>query len=164
MAVVILDGRVRVTWCTAISNINSPTTTELNAGTALETLIRPDGLKINPSTAKVDSSNLGSKYTTNRAGRVDYAVSLTIHHDGTTDTAWSLFPYRTSGFLVVRRGIDRTTAWTTGQGAGAATGTIAILPLESGMPDESDPAPNTNWDFEVEFFLTADPADRAVVA
>ena len=33
MAVVIMDGRVRVSWLTACSNVNAPTVAELNAGT-----------------------------------------------------------------------------------------------------------------------------------
>ena len=50
MAVVPIDGKVRVTWCNAIANIAAPTTTELNAGTALEGFITPDGLNIGAST------------------------------------------------------------------------------------------------------------------
>jgi len=157
MAVVIIDGRVAVDWCTAIATLASPTTSELNAGTRLETFITPDGLTINPTTAPVDVSNLGSKYTWKRAGRVDIAVKIKFHHDGSTDTAWNLFPYRTNGFLAVRRGIDRTTAF-------ASTQQVECYPLESAEPDQIDPAPNTNWDFTIDFFLTGDPVTRAVIA
>lgn len=157
MAVVIIDGRVAVDWCTAISNLAAPTTTELNAGTRLETFITPDGLSINPTTAAVDVSNLGSKYTWKRAGRIDFAVKIKFHHDGGTDTSWNLFPYRTNGFMVVRRGIDRTTAF-------ASTQQVEVYPLESAEPDQTDPSPNTDWDFEVDFFLTGDPQTRAVIA
>jgi len=164
MAVVILDGRVAVAWCTSVATLAAPTVTEINAGTRLETLITPDGLTINPTTAAVDVSALSSLYTWKRGGRVDYSIKLKFHHDGTTDTAWTLFPRRTSGFLVVRRGISIATAFATGQGSGGPNGTIAIYPLETALPDESDPAPNVNWDFEIDFFLNADPSDRSVVA
>lgn len=158
MAVVIIDGRVRVQWCAAIASMAAPTTTELNAGTALETFITPTGLKISPKTGKVDVSNLGSKATASRAGRVDYDIQVTFHHDGTTDTAWNLFPYRTNGFLVVRRGIDRATAFTSTQKA-------EVYALESGEPAETDPAPSGTWDFVVDFYLTESGyQSRAVIA
>lgn len=158
MAVVIIDGRVRVTWCTAIANMAAPTTAELNAGTALETFITPTGLVINPTTGAVDVSNLGSKATAERAGRVKYAVKITFHHDGSADTAYNLFPYRTNGVLIVRRGTDRTVAWATSD----KTETYA---LECGEPDQVDPAPSGVWDFVVDFFLTESGyQSRAVVA
>lgn len=157
MAVVILDGRVRVTFCTSISNLAAPTTAELNAGTQLEGLITPDGLTISPTTAKVDTSNLGSTFTTNRAGRKDFDIKLKFHHDGTSDVAWNLLPYRTNGVLVVRRGTDKTIAY-------ASSDKVETYPVEAAEPDHIDPAPNSTWDFEVMLFLTADPQTRAVVA
>jgi hypothetical protein len=157
MAVVILDGRVRVTWATTISNIALPTTAELNAGTSLEGFITPDGLNINVSTNGVDTSNLGSTFTTMRAGRKGFDISTTFHHDGTVDTAWNLFPYRTNGYLVVRMGIDKATAWTAAQ-------QVKVYPLESAEPSEVPPKPDSVWDFTVQFFLTSDPNTRAVVA
>lgn len=157
MAVVILDGRVRATWATTIANVAAPTTAELNAGTALEGFITPDGLNINVSTNGVDTSNLGSTFTTMRAGRKSFDISLTIHHDGTTDTGWNLFPYRTNGYLIVRMGIDKATAWT-------AADKVKVYPLESAEPSEVPPKPDSVWDFTVQFFLTSDPNTRAVVA
>lgn len=158
MAVVIIDGRVRVTFATAVANMASPTTAELNAGTALETFITPTGLSITPTTGPVDVSNLGSKANAERAGRVKYAIKLTIHHDGGTDTAWNLFPYRTNGFLVVRRGIDRTTAYASSQ-------PVEVYAVETGEPDQVDPSPSGVWDFNVDCFLTeAGYQPRAVIA
>jgi hypothetical protein len=157
MSVVIIDGRVRVQFCTAIATIGAPTTTELNAGTSLELLITPDGLDINVGTNKVDTSNLGSTFTTNRAGRKTPEITVTFHHDSPTDTAWNLLPYRTVGFLVVRRGIDRTTAYATGDKLG-------VYPVESGEGNEVKPKPDGTWDFMIPLFVTADPNQRAVVA
>lgn len=157
MAVVIIDGRVRVTWMTACANIAAPTTTELNAGTQLETLITPDGLNISASTNAVDVSNLASTFTTNRAGRRSFDISIMFHHDGTSDVAFNLLPYRTNGFLAVRRGIDRTTAF-------ASTQRVEVYPLEAGEPSEATPQPDGVWDFSVPFYLTADPQTRAIIA
>lgn len=157
MTVVILDGRVRVTWATAIANLAAPTVAELNAGITLEGLITPDGLNINVTTNGVPTSNLGSTFSTMRAGRKGFDITLTFHHDSPTDTAWNLFPYRTNGFLVVRMGIDKTTAY-------ASTQQVKVYPLESAEPSEVPPAEDTTWDFTCAFFMTADPQTRAVIA
>ena len=156
MAVVIIDGRVKVYWLTACAAVAAPTQAELNAGTALQGLITPDGLVINPSTGKVDTSNLASKFTTTRAGRRAFDISITFHHDSVTDTAYLLTPYQANGFIAVRRGTDATIAW-------AAADKAEVYPVEALEPNQEDPKPDGVWDFMVEFCLTADPSTRAVV-
>lgn len=157
MTAVIIDGRVRVTWCTAISNTAAPTTTELNAGTALETFITPDGLDIGMDTGSVDTSNLASTFTTMRAGRRKPDIKITFHHDSPTDTPYTLVPYRSNGFIVVRRGVDRTTAW-------ASSDKVEVYPVETGEAQQKKPAVDDTWDFTSPMFVTADPNTRAVVA
>lgn len=165
MAPVIMDGRVKVSFCTSIANIALPTVTELTGGTAtsLEGYITPDGLNISPTTGRVDVSNVGSTFTTERVGRRKFDIKLKIHHDGTTDVGWNLLPYRTNGFLVVRKGIDKTTAFASGQGA-ANNGVLQVFPVEAEEPDDIDPAPDSSWDFEIGLCLTGDPNTRAQVA
>ena len=157
MSAVIIDGRVRVTFATAIANQAAPTTTELNAGTALEGYLTPDGLNIGMSTGSVDTSNLGSTFTTQRAGRKAPTMTLRFQHDSPTDTPYNLLPYRTVGFVVVRRGVDKTTAWTSGD-------KVEVYPIETGEPTQISPAPDSTWDFESPVSVTADPTTRAVVA
>ncbi|GAB3817651.1 phage tail tube protein [Micromonospora zhanjiangensis] len=157
MSVIIMDGRVAVAWCNAVANLAAPTVAEVNGGTRLEGLITPDGLDIKMGTGNVNSSNLGSKFTTNRAGRITPEVSITFHHDSPVDTAWTLFQYRTTGVLIVRRGIDKATAFASGQ-------PVAVYPLEAGASDEVKPAPDSTWDFMVPFFVYLDPEPRATVA
>lgn len=159
MAVVPIDGRVAVGWATSIATIASPTVTELTTGsTRLETLITPDGLEITPATGNVDVSNLGSVNFADRAGRIKWGIKITFHHDGTTDTAWNLFPYRTAGYLWVRRGIDRATT-------PASTQKLAVFACETGEPDETDPQPDGVWDFVSDFFVNENGYNtRAVVA
>lgn len=156
MSVIIIDGRVRVVWCNSVANLTAPTAAEANGGTRLEGLITPDGLDIKMNTGSVNTSNLGSTFTTTRAGRRAPEVSLTFHHD-TVDTAWNLFQYRTTGVLLVRRGVDKNTAFATGD-------KVAVYPLEAGEVDEVKPAPDSNWDFMVPFFVYLDPEPRAVIA
>lgn len=155
---ILLDGRTRVSWLATVpANINLPTTTELNAGIGLEGLITPDGLGINVSTNGVPAGNLGSKSNLSRAGRKTFDISLTFHHEA-VDTAWNLFPYRTTGCLAVRQaGIDKATAWTTSQ-------PVKLYPLECGEPSEIPPKGDDTYDFTVMFFLMLDEQTRAVVA
>jgi len=167
MAVIIMDGRVRFYWLTACANILLPTVAELNAGTDLTTYIRPDGLDISMDTGEVDVGNVGSTFTLTRVGRRKPTVALGMHHDATastTDPAWSLLVYRATGFGAVRTGIDKATAWATGQGGGGTTGALMVIPLEVAEFSPSKPGPDTSWDFDVPVKVYLDPAWRAVVA
>lgn len=157
MATVPIDGKVRVTFMTACASPAAPTVAELNAGTSLEGFITPDGLNITASTGTVNTSNLGSTFTTGRAGRKSFEISVAFHHDSPTDTPWNLLPYRTSGFLAVRRGIDKTTAY-------ASTQKIENYPVETMEPSEAAPQPDGSWDFTVPMILTTDAQTRAVIA
>lgn len=157
MSAVIIDGRVRVTWTAAIANVAAPTVAELNAGTALEQFIRPDGLDIGMATGGVDTSNLGSTFTTMRAGRKKPTITIGFHHDGPTDTPYNLLPYRTVGFITVRRGVDRTQAW-------ATSDKVEVYPVETAEAVQIKPGPDSTWDFSSEMFVMADPNTRAVVA
>lgn len=167
MSVVIMDGRVRVTWMTACSNIALPTAAELNAGTDLTTYITPDGLDISMTTGKVDVGNVGSTYTLNRVGRRVPTIALTCHHDastGSTDPAWNLLIYRAVGFLAVREGVLTATAWTTGQGGGGTTGSLRVFPVECAEYNGAKPAVDSSWDFSVDLTVYLDPNQRSVVA
>lgn len=159
MGVVTMDGRTAVGFATTIATIGAPTVTELTTGsTRLETFITPDGLVITPSTGKVDVSNLASSANANRAGRIAWDVKITFHHDGVVDTAWNLFPYRTNGFLWVRKGIASATAI-------ASTQKVQVWAIETGEPDDVDPKPDGVWDFVSDFFVTEGGYNsRAVVA
>src|SRR6266536_500036 len=155
MAAVIIDGRVRISFCTAIANIAAPTVAELNAGTSMEGYVTPDGLDISIATGAVDVSNIGSSITAERAGRRKATISLKIHHDDTSDVGWNLLPYRTSGFLAVRMGLDKTTAY-------ASTQKIKIYPIETGEPSDEAVKPDSTWDFSVSTYSSADFNQRAV--
>lgn len=157
MSVVLIDGMVRVTSCTAIANIAAPTTTELNAGTTLDTFLTPDGLDIGMDTGTVDTSVLRSTFTTSRAGRRKPSIMLKCHHDSPTDTPYLLLVYQAVGFLVVRRGVAVATAY-------ASADKLEVYPYQCGEPVQEKPQPDGTWDFSVPLFVTSDPNTRAVVA
>jgi len=151
------DGNTKVTFATSIANIAAPTTTELNAGTALETYITPSGLQIKASTATVDTSSLASTFTTQGVGRRSYAITVEMKRQTPVDTAYNLFPWRTSGYLVVRRTTLATTAWGSGQ-------VVEVYPVSTGEPELAPPAPNEVAKFTSSMMVTSDPNTRAVIA
>jgi hypothetical protein len=119
------------------------------------------------ATGRVDVGNVGSTFGLNRVGRRTPTVQLTGHHDstsGTTDPMWSIFVYRALGVLAIRRGVDKATAWASGQGGGGTTGTLEIYPVESGQDSPVKPGPDTSFDFTTDLTVYLDPAPRAIVA
>lgn len=164
MSVVIMDGRVRVAWVTAIASIAAPTVAELNAGTLIHDYITPDGLDLPITTNRVPVGNVGSTYNLERIGRRVPSANLTFHHESPTDVPWNLFVYRAVGFLVVRLGVDTATAWTVAQGGGGSTGQVMVLPVECGQDAPVKPAPDTPWDFTTDMAVYLEPNFRAVVA
>lgn len=159
MADLISDGKTRVAWLASVANINAPTTTELNAGADYTQRITPDGLKLDPSTADVDTSSLASKFDTKTVGRVGYDVELTFKRGSTPsdDAPFTTLKYGVSGFLVVRRGVDYATAWTTAQ-------KVEVYPITCGEPQNSSPAANEVLKFVSSMKVTDPPASAATVA
>lgn len=157
MSDLFVDGNTRVSWVTSIATLSAPTAAELNGGVALESYITPTGLKMKPTTAGVDTSALSSTFMTQGAGRKSYASSIEFKRQAPTDVAFNLLPYRTAGYLVVRRTLLNTTAYASGQ-------TVEVYPVVVGEPELNDPAPNEVAKFVSTLFMTADPATRATVA
>ncbi|MFJ4852393.1 MULTISPECIES: hypothetical protein [unclassified Streptomyces] len=159
MADLISDGKTRVVWMATCANINAPTVAELNAGADYTKRITPDGLKLDPTTADVDTSSLASTFDTKTVGRVGFDVELTFKRgDNPTDDApYTTLKYGVSGFLAVRRGIAVTTAWTAGQKA-------EVYPIACGEPQNSSPAANEVMKFVSPMRVTDAPATAATVA
>lgn len=159
MADITADGKTRVYWVTTIANQNAPTTTELNAGIALQSTLTADGLNgLNPDTADVDSSALDSTFTTNVNGRTSFSnVTLRLKKQLSGDIIFTTLIRDTAGFLVIRRSVASTTAWTTAQ-------PIEVYPALCEEVSRIDPAPNTLERYEVGLKITLSPSLRAAVA
>ncbi|MFD6421033.1 hypothetical protein [Streptomyces sp. NPDC060198] len=159
MADLISDGKTRVVWAASIANINAPTVAELTAAADYTARITPDGLKVDPTTADVDTNSLASRYDTKTVGRVGYDAELTFKR-GTTpadDAPYKTLKYGTNGYLVVRRGIDFETAWAAGQD-------VEVYPMVCGERANSAPAANEVAKFVSPMKVTTQPATDAVVA
>lgn len=159
MADLISDGKTRVAWAASITNQNAPTTTELNAAADYTARITPDGLKLDPSTADVDTSSLASTFDTKTVGRVGFDVEITFKRGdtGPEDLPYTTLKYGVSGYLVVRRGVAFGTAWTAGQ-------KVEVYPITCGEPANASPAANEVMKFMSPMRVTAAPATAATVA
>jgi hypothetical protein len=155
----ISDGKTRVAWVSSIANINAPTAAELTAGMDLTPRITPDGLKVDPTTADVDTSSLASTFDTMEVGRIKFDNELTLKR-GTTgpeDLPYSTLVYGTHGYLVIRRAIAYTTAWTAGQ-------QVEVYPAVCGERANKSPAANEVTKYMVPIKVTSAPATNATVA
>lgn len=159
MSDLISDGKTRVAWASSIANINAPTVAELGVAADFTARITPDGLKIDPSTASVDTSSLASTYDTSTAGRVSLDNEVTFKRGDTVqdDAPYATLKWGVTGYLVVRRGVAYTAAWTVGQ-------KVEVYPTTCGEPKNSPPAANEVMKFASPMMVSTQPATAATVA
>lgn len=153
------DGRVKVYSVPSISNIAAPTTTELNAGTDLSSLITPDGIMgFSPETADVDASALNSTFTTNLPGRTSYSgTGLRLKKQSGTDSVYNTLVYGYATNIVIRRDVTSSTAWASSQA-------IEVYPVTCGEVQNADPAPNELHKYVIPMKISSQPNLRAAVA
>jgi hypothetical protein len=153
------DGKTRVYWVTSIANINSVTTSELNAGIALHSTLTADGLNgFQPATADVDTSALDSTFNTVVNGRTSFDnTTLRLKKQSGTDTIFTTLTRDTTGYVVIRRSVTASTAWASAQA-------IEVYPALCGEVARMDPEPNSLERYEIPIKITSSPALRSAVA
>lgn len=160
MADVFADGNTRVSFVGSIANIASPTTSELNAGTVLQSYITADGLMgFEATTAEVDTTSLASTFNTKSIGRDDFSgtgLRLKKQTYG-SDTVFTLLARATSGYIVIRRGIAETTAWASSQA-------VEVYPVTCGQRKMLAPEANSVQKYEVPTPITSAPNLAATIA
>ncbi len=159
MADIVADGRTRVSWVPTIANIAAPTTTELNAGLLLQSLLTADGLAgFQPETAKVDTSSLASTFNTARNGRTSFdSPMLTLKKQDTGDTAYTTLIRDAVGYIVVRTSLTESTAY-------ASTQAVRVYPVQCGEVQHVDVEENSLERYQVPLTITSTPNLRAAVA
>jgi len=156
------DGMIKVSFVPTIANLSAPTTAELTAGTPLEDVLTPDGLTISSDTATVDTSKLSSTFTANIVGRSSFTLGIKyVRGTDTKQTAVETAMVRgANGYLVVRRDIVASTAWTAAQ-------KVEVYPCQVGEANPDNPAPNALQTVSIPLTNTALPktlTSRATVA
>lgn len=160
MADIYGDGQVRVAYVPTISNAAAPTTTELNAGILLHSLITADGLEgYEATTATVDTTSLDSTFDTTSIGRDSYSGTLLRFKKQTvgSDTVLTTLTRGTTGYTVIRRGIPATTAWASGQ-------KVEVYPIICGRRKDLKPAANTLLKYEIPTMINSAPTPDATIA
>jgi hypothetical protein len=160
MADLFADGNTRVSFVPTIANIALPTVAELNAGSLLQSTLTADGLMgFEATSAEVDTTALASTFDTKTIGRDSFsgtALRLKKQTYG-SDTIFTTLVRGTAGYIVIRRGILETTAWTVSQA-------VEVYPVTCGQTKFLAPAANSVQKYEVPTPITAAPNLRAVVA
>lgn len=160
MADITVDGLTRVYFVTTIASIAAPTVAELNAGVRVGAQLLADGLEgFEPSTAKVDNTSIESTFGTSTPGRTEFGdTALVLKKQSGTDTTFTTLNTKgTTGYIVIRDGIDADTAWTAAQIAAVypvTTGQWAYLPREA----------NAVLKYRVPIPVSAEPNQIATVA
>ena len=160
MADIVVDGRVKVWLVPTISNIASPTTTELNAGTQVENIMTPDGLMgFEPDTADVDVSALNSTFDTKAAGRASFSgTAIRLKKQSGTDAVYNAYPRDTALYVVIRRdGSLASTAW-------ASTQKVEVYPAITGERRNLPPAANEVQKWEMPLKVSSTPNLNATIA
>lgn len=160
MADVFADGNTRVAFVSAIASQAAPTTTELNAGVLLQNFLTADGLMgFEASSAEVDTTSLASTFNTKTIGRDDFSgtgLRLKKQTYG-SDTVFSTLTRGTAGYIVIRRGVTESTAWT-------STQAVEVYPVTCGQTKFLSPEANSVQKYEVPTPVTAAPTLRGAVA
>ncbi len=157
MTDIINDGMTKVSFVPTIADTAGPTVAELNAGTALESFITADGFDHQPGTDSVETTALASTYDTKLPGRRTLATTLTLKHQGDAVAPFSTLAGTPDGYLVVRRFVASTTAWTAGQ-------TVEVYTVQYGQRNRLAVAANEVLKFTVDVAHTAPPVEAATVA
>lgn len=159
MADITVDGTTRVAYVPAIANQAGPTTTELNAGILLQSVLTLDGLMgFEADTQPVDTTGLNSTFNTKNIGRDDYSnTALQLKKQSGTDTAYTTLTRGTAGYIVVRRYISESTAWASSQA-------VEVYPIVCGQTKYVTPAANEVAKYQVPVFISAAPTLRAAIA
>jgi hypothetical protein len=161
MSDVLTDGNTRVAYVPTISSIAAPTTTELNAGILLQSVMSADGLVgFESATDKVDNTALNSKFGTTVPGRPNFSdTRLRLKKQGAGDTTYTTLVYGTAGYIVIRRDIAETTAWASAQVIEVypiICGEVSLLPPDGGNQSVRK--------YEVPLAISSQPNLRAAVA
>jgi len=157
MSAYVHEGMTKVSWVATIASKAAPTAAELTAGTDITTYLTKDGLKVPQSQNMVDNTSLAETFDAKVVGSWGGDISLTMKRDNGADTAWALFDYAETGYLVVRRGVTHATAY-------AAAQKVEVYPAQSHQPVPNDTAANAQATFTVGLAVTSEPELAAVVA
>lgn len=155
MADIIVDGLTYVAFVPTIANINSPTATEINAGTVLHSVLTAAGMEgFDPSPGEVDNTAYSSTFDTKLPGVSSFSgTRLILKKQTATDTVFTtLKTFGTAGNIAVRHGLAVATA------PAASQPLWDIFPIVTGAFAMMPPERNTVLRYWVATPVSAQPA------
>lgn len=160
MADIIVDGKTKVAFVPAISDTSAPTVAELTAGTELQDTLVPDGMEgFEPDPGEVDNTSFGSTFDTKLPGTSSFSgTRLVLKKQQGTDTVHTtLTAFDTGGFIAVRQGKDKATAW-------AASDDVQVFPIRTGAWAYMNPERNSVLKYWVATPVSDEPVFDATVS
>jgi hypothetical protein len=157
MADIVNDGMTKVAFVPTIASAAAPTVAELEAGEDLESYLTADGLGMEFGNDSVDVTALSSTYNAELPGRQTVSTELSLKFQGDAAVPFSTFAGKPEGYVVVRRNLAATTAWTAAQVA-------EVYPVQIGTRRRQAPAANEVLKFVVQAFHSSAPSAATVAA
>lgn len=149
----------RVALLTTLTNENAPTVAELNAGVVISAELARDGLDIRRTTNSVSRAKWRAQLAAEAPGKYRVAASLTgfrARPGVEAERLWgACSQYRSTGILVVRRGVLWSQPWAVGD-------VVEVLRFRWGKRSTLPSADNEAVKFSVPLLVDAD-ADAAPV-
>lgn len=155
MTDIINNGKTKVSFLITCAAIAAPTVAELNAGEPFETYLL-GGIGLDPSTDTVDTTSVASTVDTTRPGRLSMSGESVFKDQGRGVAPWTTLADEQAGFLVVRRQVDRTDVWATGD-------KVETYTVKAGQRRRQATAANEVSKFSCKLRHSATPSMDAVV-
>jgi hypothetical protein len=78
----------------------APTVAEYTAGTSLTSITPVSGISFSPTQNNASEALLGQAFVQENPGTWGLGLTLTLMRDDTADSAITVFPYKTAGYIV----------------------------------------------------------------
>jgi hypothetical protein len=148
------EGKVKVYFATTVASKTAPTIANITAATNLSPFIPRDGVSVPSNQNMVDSNTIEEIFDAQVVGSWGGGpLELTMYRDDTSDTAYNLVQYGTSGYIIISR-----------FGTPVVGSKVEVWPVQMHEPTPTPTAQNEMQKFTAAFAVTAAPAMRATVA
>jgi len=153
MSRLVYEQNTKVWFVPTIADPAAPSAAVIAAGTNVTPFLTKDGLTTPANQNMVDSASLDERFDAQNVGSFGGAVALTLFRDDDTDTAYELFTWGLTGFLVV--GYFGS--------ASVAADIVDVYPVESHEPVMQQTAANEVQRFDVQLAVTGEPNKAVAV-
>jgi hypothetical protein len=146
------DGQTYIGWLadpigTAIADVSAPDLAELAGIVDLSCDVQSGGLDLGVSTAVIDAASICSAFVAQGLGRTTVSPTLTgWRYKQPEDTFWELVESGTTGWLLIRTGVESDTPLAEGD-------MVTLAYVEMSEPQPQFPGGDTLTTFQVNLVL-----------